>query len=126
MGLWYSKGSSFGLTAFSDADHAGCIDTRKCTSRGIQFLCDKLVSCMSKKQDCTAMSSVEAEYMVLSASRAQVKNGITELYFVKTKYQLADMFTKSLPEDRFKYLVRRIGMRCLTLAEMEVLANESA
>nr|GEZ66313.1 hypothetical protein [Tanacetum cinerariifolium] len=42
------------------------------------------------------------------------------------EYQLADMFTKALPEDRFKYLVRRIGMRCLNLAELEVLAKESA
>nr|GEX17016.1 retrovirus-related Pol polyprotein from transposon TNT 1-94 [Tanacetum cinerariifolium] len=50
MGLWYPKGSSFELTAFSDADHAGCIDSRKSTSGGIQFLCDKLVSWMSKKQ----------------------------------------------------------------------------
>ncbi|GKG22860.1 hypothetical protein Tco_0388163 [Tanacetum coccineum] len=33
---------------------------------------DKLVSWMSKKQDCTAMSSAEAEYMALSASYAQV------------------------------------------------------
>ncbi|GKE04719.1 retrovirus-related pol polyprotein from transposon TNT 1-94 [Tanacetum coccineum] len=41
--------SSFELTAFSDADHAGCIDTRKSTSGGIQFLGDKLVSWMSKK-----------------------------------------------------------------------------
>nr|GEY56338.1 Gag-Pol polyprotein [Tanacetum cinerariifolium] len=38
----------------------------------------------------------------------------------------ADMFTKALPKDRFKYLVRRIGMRCLTPAELEILANESA
>ncbi|GJY86480.1 hypothetical protein Tco_0500506 [Tanacetum coccineum] len=37
-----------------------------------------------------------------------------------TEYQLADMFTKALPEDRFQYLVRRIGMRCLTPAELEV------
>nr|GEW99622.1 hypothetical protein [Tanacetum cinerariifolium] len=44
----------------------------------------------------------------------------------KTEYQLADMFTKALPEDWFKYLVRRIGMRCLTPAELEVLAKESA
>nr|GEX80143.1 retrovirus-related Pol polyprotein from transposon TNT 1-94 [Tanacetum cinerariifolium] len=71
-GLWYPKGSSFGLTDFSDDDHAGCIDTRKRTSRGIQFLGDKLVSWMSKKQDCTAMSSAEAEYIALSASCAQV------------------------------------------------------
>nr|GEU99379.1 Gag-Pol polyprotein [Tanacetum cinerariifolium] len=55
-----------------DADHAGCIDTRKSTSRGIQFLGDKLVSWMSKKQNCTAMSSAEAEYVALSASCAQV------------------------------------------------------
>nr|GEV85470.1 hypothetical protein [Tanacetum cinerariifolium] len=63
-------GSSFELTTFSDADHAGCIDTRKSTSRGIQFLGDKLVSWMLKKQDCTAMSSAKAEYVALSASCA--------------------------------------------------------
>ncbi|GJX44158.1 retrovirus-related pol polyprotein from transposon TNT 1-94 [Tanacetum coccineum] len=113
--------SGFELTAFSDVDHAGCIDTRKSTSGGIQFLGDKLVSWMSKKQDCTAMSSAEAEYVALS-----VENDIIELYFVRTEYQLADMFTKALHEDRFQHLVRRIGMRCLTLAELEVLTNESA
>ncbi|GJS48343.1 retrovirus-related pol polyprotein from transposon TNT 1-94 [Tanacetum coccineum] len=104
MGRWYPKYSSFELTAFSEADHAGCIYTRKITYGGIQFLGDKLVSWMSKKHDCTAMSSAEAE----------------------TEYQLADMFTKAIPEDRFQYLVRRIGIRCLTPAELEVLANESA
>ncbi|GJR11129.1 retrovirus-related pol polyprotein from transposon TNT 1-94 [Tanacetum coccineum] len=95
---------------------------------------------MSKKQDCTAMSSAEAEYVALSASsllyqahptryhfiKEQVENGIIELYFVRTEYQLADMFTKALSKDRFQYLVRRIGMRCLTPAELEVLTNESA
>nr|GFA93262.1 retrovirus-related Pol polyprotein from transposon TNT 1-94 [Tanacetum cinerariifolium] len=42
-----------------------------------------------------------------------------------TEYQLADMFTKALPKDRFKYLVRRIDMRCLTPVELEVLAKET-
>nr|GEV54759.1 retrovirus-related Pol polyprotein from transposon TNT 1-94 [Tanacetum cinerariifolium] len=51
--------------------------------------------------------------------KEQVENGIIELYFVITEYQSADMFTKALPEDRFKYLVRQIGMRCLTPAELE-------
>nr|GEZ14650.1 hypothetical protein [Tanacetum cinerariifolium] len=172
-------GSSFGLTAFLDADHTRCIDTRKSTSRGIQFLGDKLVSWISKKQDCTTMSSAETEYVALSASCAQVmwmrtqlqdygfnynniplycdsqsaiaiscnlvqhsrtkhihtryhfikeqvKNGIIELYFVRTEYQLADMFTKAYPKDRFKYLVRRIVMRCWTPTELEVLEKESA
>ncbi|GJV18472.1 hypothetical protein Tco_1367492 [Tanacetum coccineum] len=179
MGLWYPKDSGFALTAFLDVDHAGCLDTRKSMSGGIQFLGEKLVSWMSKKQDCTAMSSAEAEYVALSAScsqvmwmrtrvkdygfnynkillycdsqsalaiscnpiqhsrtkhihtryhfiKEQVENGIIELYFVRTVYQLADMFNKALPEDRFKYLVRRIGMRCLTPAELEVLAIETA
>nr|GEY38744.1 hypothetical protein [Tanacetum cinerariifolium] len=116
MGLWYLKDSSFELTAFSDADRAGCIDSRKSTSGGIQFPYDKLVSWMSKKQNCTAICSAEAKYVALSASCDQV---ITE-------YQLADMFTKASPEDRFKYLARRIGMRCLTLAELEILAKEFA
>nr|GEU98616.1 Gag-Pol polyprotein [Tanacetum cinerariifolium] len=66
------EGSSFKLTAFSDADHAECIDSCKSTSGGIQFLGDKLVSWMLKKQNFTAMSSAEAKYVVLSASYAQV------------------------------------------------------
>nr|GEX50940.1 hypothetical protein [Tanacetum cinerariifolium] len=87
IGLWYPKDTGFKLTAFSDSDHAGCLDSRKSTSGGIQFLGgDKLVSWSSKKQDCTSMSLVEAE----------------------TEYQLADLFTKALPEETFKYLVRRL------------------
>nr|GFA10511.1 uncharacterized mitochondrial protein AtMg00810-like [Tanacetum cinerariifolium] len=126
--------SSFELTAFSDADHAECIDSCKSTFGGIQFLGDKLGSWMSKKQNCTKMSSAEAEYVALSASCAQVMWMRTQLQdygfnykkIPLTEYQLADMFTKALPEDRFKYLVRRIGMRYLTPAELEVLAKESA
>ncbi|GJW04632.1 retrovirus-related pol polyprotein from transposon TNT 1-94 [Tanacetum coccineum] len=56
MGLWYSMDTGFELTAFSDSDHAGCLDSRKSTSGGIQFLGgDKLVSWSSKKQDCTCL-----------------------------------------------------------------------
>ncbi|GKE23058.1 retrovirus-related pol polyprotein from transposon TNT 1-94, partial [Tanacetum coccineum] len=57
MGLWYLKASGFELTAFSDADHAGSLDTHKSTSGGIQFLGEKLDSWMSMKQDCIAMST---------------------------------------------------------------------
>nr|GEW28063.1 retrovirus-related Pol polyprotein from transposon TNT 1-94 [Tanacetum cinerariifolium] len=153
MGLWYPKDTGFELTTFLDSNHAGCLDSRKSTSGGIQFLgCDKLVSWSSKKQDCTLMSSAEAEYLSLSACCAQaaiaiscnpvqhsrtkyidviyhfikekVEKGIVELFFVRIEYQLADLFTKALPEERFKYLVRRLGMRCLTPEELEALANE--
>ncbi|GJW97602.1 retrovirus-related pol polyprotein from transposon TNT 1-94 [Tanacetum coccineum] len=53
MAIWYPKDSGFELTDFLDADHAGCLDTRKSTCGGIHLLGDKLVSWMSKKQDCT-------------------------------------------------------------------------
>ncbi|GJS44562.1 copia protein [Tanacetum coccineum] len=53
-------------------DHAWCNDDCKSTSGGIQFLGEKLVSWSSKKQDCTAMSSAEAEYVSLSTCCAQV------------------------------------------------------
>nr|GEU87644.1 putative ribonuclease H-like domain-containing protein [Tanacetum cinerariifolium] len=180
MGLWYPKDIDFKLIAFLDSDHASCLDSRKSTSGGIQFLGgDKLVSWSSKKQDCTSMSLAEAEYVSLSAYCAQVlwmrtqltdygfhfdkipmycdskaaiaiscnpgqhsrtkhidvryhfikekvEKGIVDLFFVGTEYQLAGLFTKALTEERFKYLVRRLGMRCLTPEELEVLANESA
>nr|GEX99202.1 retrovirus-related Pol polyprotein from transposon TNT 1-94 [Tanacetum cinerariifolium] len=72
MGLWYTKNSGFKLTGFSDADYAGCKDTFKSTSDGAQFLGEKLVSWSSKKQDCTALLTTEAEYVSLSACCAQV------------------------------------------------------
>nr|GFC01834.1 integrase, catalytic region, zinc finger, CCHC-type, peptidase aspartic, catalytic [Tanacetum cinerariifolium] len=63
----YPKDTGFKLTAFSYSNHAGYLDSRKSTSGGIQFLGgDKLVSWSSRKEDCTSMSSVEAEYVSLS------------------------------------------------------------
>ncbi|GJY57926.1 hypothetical protein Tco_0457818 [Tanacetum coccineum] len=124
MGLWYPKDTGFELTAFLDSDHTGCLDSRKSTSGGIQFLGgDKLVSWSSKKKGCTSLSSAEAEYHFI---KEQVEKGFVELFFVGTEYQLADLFTKALSEDRFKYLVRRLGMRCLTLEELETFVRELA
>nr|GEW46144.1 retrovirus-related Pol polyprotein from transposon TNT 1-94 [Tanacetum cinerariifolium] len=57
MGLWYSKDTGMSLTAYADADHVGCQDTRRSTSGSAQFIGDKLVSWSSKKQKCTAISS---------------------------------------------------------------------
>nr|GFB59782.1 retrotransposon protein, putative, unclassified [Tanacetum cinerariifolium]GFB59814.1 retrotransposon protein, putative, unclassified [Tanacetum cinerariifolium] len=132
--------SGFELTGFSDADYAGCKVSFKSTSGGAQFLGEKLVSWSSKKQDCTALSTVKAEYVSLSAcsiaiscnpvqhsrtkhiavryhfSKEHVEKGTIELYFVKTDYQLADIFTKAL-------LIRRLGMRSLSPQELERLAK---
>nr|GEY98044.1 uncharacterized mitochondrial protein AtMg00810-like [Tanacetum cinerariifolium] len=81
MGLWYTKDSGFELTSFLDADHARCQDTFKSTSGGTQFIGEKL---------------------------EHVEKGTIELYFVKTDYRLADIFTKALPVERFNYLARRL------------------
>nr|GFB27826.1 retrovirus-related Pol polyprotein from transposon TNT 1-94 [Tanacetum cinerariifolium] len=52
--------------------------------------------------------------------KEHVEKGTIELYFVKTDYQLADIFTKALPADRFNYLVRRLGMRSYLLSSLIV------
>ncbi|GJR12301.1 hypothetical protein Tco_0794953 [Tanacetum coccineum] len=60
------------LTAYADADHTGCQDTRRSTSRSAQFLRDKLVSWLSKKQKSTAISTTEAEYITMSGCCTQI------------------------------------------------------
>nr|GEY18177.1 hypothetical protein [Tanacetum cinerariifolium] len=137
MRLWYSKDSSFELTAFLDVDHAGCVDTRKSTSRRILFLGDKLVSWMSKKQNYTVMSSAKAEYVALSASCAQVMWTRTQLKNYGFNYNKIPLYCdsqlaiailcNSVQHSHTKHIhTRQIGMRCLTPAELEVLANEYA
>nr|GEV65449.1 reverse transcriptase domain-containing protein [Tanacetum cinerariifolium] len=146
MGLWYPKDTSFQVTAFSDSDHAGCLDSHKSASGGIQFLVlwmgtqlidygfhfDKIpMYCDSKAAiaiSCNPVQHSRTKYIDVRYHfiKEKVEKGIVKLFFVRTEYQLADLFTKALPEERFKYLVRRLGMRCLTLEELEVLAKESA
>nr|GEY93290.1 retrovirus-related Pol polyprotein from transposon TNT 1-94 [Tanacetum cinerariifolium] len=55
--------------------------------------------------------------------KEHVEKGTTELYFVKTDYQLADIFTKALPANRFNYLVCRLCMRSLPPKELERLTK---
>nr|GFC47275.1 uncharacterized mitochondrial protein AtMg00810-like [Tanacetum cinerariifolium] len=86
-GLWYLKDSSVALTAFADADHAGCQDTCRtfadadhagcqdtCRSTfgHVQFLGERLISCSSKRQKSAAISSTKAEYITLSGCCAQI------------------------------------------------------
>ncbi|GJU75578.1 retrovirus-related pol polyprotein from transposon TNT 1-94 [Tanacetum coccineum] len=154
MGLWYSKNTGMSLTAYVDADHVGCQDTRRSTSGSAQFLGDKLVSWSSKKQKCTAISNYVFQFNKIPLyydnksaialccnnvqhSRAkhidvryhfikeQVENGIVELYFVQTEYQLADIFTKPLPRDRFNFLIKKLGMRSMSLEMLKCLKEET-
>ncbi|GJV33860.1 hypothetical protein Tco_1394260 [Tanacetum coccineum] len=120
MGLWYSNDTDMSLTAYADADHVGCQGTRHSTSGSTLFLGDKLVSWSSKKKKCIAISSTKAEYIALS----RLENGIVELYFVRTEYQLADIFTKPLPRERFNFLIDKLGMRSMSPETLKHLAEE--
>ncbi|GKD73803.1 retrovirus-related pol polyprotein from transposon TNT 1-94 [Tanacetum coccineum] len=71
-GLWYPKDTAMALTAYANADHTGCQDTRRSTSGSAQFLGDKLVSWSSKKQKSTVISTTEAEYIAMSGCCAQI------------------------------------------------------
>nr|GEX35188.1 retrovirus-related Pol polyprotein from transposon TNT 1-94 [Tanacetum cinerariifolium] len=103
--------SSFELTEFSDADYTGCKDTFKSTSA-------IAISCNPVQHSRTKHLAVRYHFI-----KEHVKKGTIELYFVKTDYQLAYLFTKALPVDRFNYLVRRLGMRCLSPQELDRLAK---
>ncbi|KAI3669337.1 hypothetical protein L6452_40570 [Arctium lappa] len=72
LGLWYPKDTSFELTSYSDADHAGCMLDRKSTLGHIQFLGDKLISWASKKQLCVSTSMAEVEYVAAASCCSQV------------------------------------------------------
>ncbi|GJX12945.1 retrovirus-related pol polyprotein from transposon TNT 1-94 [Tanacetum coccineum] len=95
IGLWYLKDSGFELIAYLDANQAGCKDDCKSTSGGLQLLGGKLVSWSSKKQDCTAMSNAEAEYVSLSACCTQVIWMRTQLLDYGYKYNRIPMYCNS-------------------------------
>ncbi|GJW03632.1 hypothetical protein Tco_1562488 [Tanacetum coccineum] len=108
----YPKDSSIALIAYADADHAGCQDTRRSTSGCMQLLRDRLVSWSSKRQKSAAISK-------------QVENGVVELYFVNTEYQLANIFTKALGRERIKFFINKLGMRSFTPETLKQLADEA-
>ncbi|GJY52532.1 integrase, catalytic region, zinc finger, CCHC-type containing protein [Tanacetum coccineum] len=138
--------SANALTAFADADHASCQDTRRSTSGSMQLLGDRLFSWSSKRQKSNVISSTEAENIAFSISlccnnvqhsrskhidigyhfiKEQVENGVVELYMVKTEYQLADIFTKALCRERIEFLIDKLGMRSFTPKTLKELADEA-
>ncbi|GKA93580.1 retrovirus-related pol polyprotein from transposon TNT 1-94 [Tanacetum coccineum] len=56
--------------------------------------------------------------------KEHVENGVIELYFVNTKYQLADIFTKALARERIEFLINKLGMRSFTPETLKQLADE--
>ena len=163
FGLWYPKGARFSLVGYTDSDWAGDKDDRKSTSGACQFLGRSLVCWSSKKQNCTAISTAEAEYVAAASCctqllwmrqtlkdygvmcdkvpllcdnqsaikighnpvqhnktkhieirhhfiREHIARGDIDLFYVGTKDQLADIFTKPLDEAKFKELRHELNI----------------
>nr|GEX85899.1 copia protein [Tanacetum cinerariifolium] len=143
--LWYPKDTAMALTAYADADHAGCQDTRRSTSRSAQFLGDKLMRsqltdygfdfnkipmyCDNRSAIALCCNNVQhsrSKHIDIRHHfiREQVERGVVELYFVKTDYQLTDLFTKVLPRQRFKFILLRLGMKSMSPTTLKRLQEE--
>ncbi|GJX19216.1 hypothetical protein Tco_0221893 [Tanacetum coccineum] len=57
--------------------------------------------------------------------KEHVENGVIELYFVNTEYQLADIFTKALGRERIEFLINKLGMRSFSPDTLKQLADET-
>ncbi|GJZ14454.1 uncharacterized mitochondrial protein-like protein [Tanacetum coccineum] len=118
VGLWYSKDSCIALTTFSDADHAGCQDTRLSTSGRC---CAQILWMRSQLTNYgLGFNKIPLYHFI----KEQVENEVVELYFVRTKYQLADIFTKALGRERLDFLINKLGMRSMSPETLKSLAEE--
>nr|GEX26113.1 hypothetical protein [Tanacetum cinerariifolium] len=147
-GLWYPKDTAMALTAYADAGHAGCQDTRRSTSGSAQFLGDKLILWMRSQltdygfdfntipmycdnRSAIALCCNNVQHSRLKHIdirhhfiREQVERDAVELYFMTTDYQLADIFTKTLPRQRFEFILSRLGMKSMSSTTLKHLQEE--
>jgi hypothetical protein len=75
-GLLLRRSRSTDLAVYTDANWAGCPDTRRSTSGYTVFLGDNLVSWSAKRQTVVSRSSAEAEYRA-------VANGVAEATWLR-------------------------------------------
>ncbi|GJT11092.1 hypothetical protein Tco_0858134 [Tanacetum coccineum] len=127
----------FRKTTIPGSDHAGCQDTRRSTSGTLSGCCAQVLWMRSQLIDyglgfnkipmyCDNKSVIALCCNNVQHSRSkhidiryhfikeQVENGVIELYFVRTEYQLADIFTKALCRERIEFLIDKLGMRSFT------------
>ncbi|GKA41142.1 hypothetical protein Tco_0733735 [Tanacetum coccineum] len=85
-----------------------------CDNKGVIALCCNNVQHSRAKH-------IDVRYHFI---KEQVENGIVELYFFQTEYQLADIFTKPLPRERFNFLIEKLGMRSMSPKMLKRLTEE--
>nr|GEX37975.1 ribonuclease H-like domain-containing protein [Tanacetum cinerariifolium] len=88
-------------------------------NRGHSYLRSKC-----SQQECDDLPKGRQNGFLKWRAQRKVENGIVELYFVRTKYQLADIFTKPLPRERFNFLIEKLGMRSMSSKMLKRLTEE--
>ncbi|GJX55640.1 retrovirus-related pol polyprotein from transposon TNT 1-94 [Tanacetum coccineum] len=114
----YPKDSSIALTDYVDADHTGCQDTR----RTLSGCCAQVLWMRSQLTDYgLGFNKIPIFHFI----KEQVENGVVELYFINTEYQLADILTKSLGIERIEFLINKLGMRSFMPKTLKQLTDEA-
>ncbi|GJW42247.1 retrovirus-related pol polyprotein from transposon TNT 1-94 [Tanacetum coccineum] len=140
------KGTQVDHTRYRNADHAGFQYSRKREYISLSGCCAQILWMRSQLTDygfdynkillyCNSKSAIALSCNTVQHSqmkpiavlyhfiKEQVENEIVELYFVKTAFQLADIFTKALARERFKFLINRLGMQSITPEELKSLVE---
>nr|GEZ67680.1 retrovirus-related Pol polyprotein from transposon TNT 1-94 [Tanacetum cinerariifolium] len=126
------EGKAVDPSHYRDVDHAGCQDTRRSTSRSVQFLGERLISWSSKRQKSAAISSTEAEYIALSGclmSNALGLNTSTSNIISSKSSQFFENQSRRLLRNRSSQFSRsRSSMALRTMAttiEQQVVLDEA-
>nr|GEU49508.1 hypothetical protein [Tanacetum cinerariifolium] len=145
-GLWYSKDTAIALTAYADADHAGCQKSTAISTTEVEYIamsgcCAQILWMRSQLTDydfdfnkiplycdnrsaialcCNNVQHSMSKHIDIRHHfiREQVERGVVQLYFVTIDYQLADIFTKALPRQLFEFILPRLD----TMADVNVNA----
>nr|GEW62080.1 retrotransposon protein, putative, unclassified [Tanacetum cinerariifolium] len=129
--LWYLKDSCIALTTYADTDHAGFQDTKRSTSGNyglgfnkIPLYCDNknaIDLCCNSIQH-SRSKHIDVRYHFI---KEQVENDVDELYFVRTEFQLPDIFTKALGRERLEFLISKLGMKSVAPETLKRLDEEA-
>ncbi|GKE08873.1 hypothetical protein Tco_1412424 [Tanacetum coccineum] len=126
-GLWYSKDISIALTAYADADHAGCQDTRNCgfEFNKIPLYYDTRVLLLFA----VTMSSTQDQIILMSSitlsKKTNKKMVWIELYYRPAEYQLQQASPKALPKKDLKLLINNLGMKSVSPETLKTLVEEN-